>query len=85
MAGIKNPLQQRNWYLPASDNSLTIEERDFELRKQMSVAPVFCHFCGKELILESTSQRSLDAIEITKQERAFGTHFDCYRKHTIID
>lgn len=82
MGGLKNPLQQRNWSLPQVDKSSTIEERALLLQKSLLYAPIYCHFCGLEIILESNKGRSTsNAIEDSKGQQELGAHYDCLNKH----
>lgn len=82
MAGRKNPLQERNTFLPKADNSRTIEERERLLKQHWVEQHIFCHFCGQEIFLESANEDNLNALELTKQERQLGAHMNCYRKRT---
>ena len=85
MAGIKNPIQERNWHLPQADNSLTIEERDFLLRSQASLSanPIsYCHFCGAEMLhTNSGGPGGAGLWEITEEERKLGAHLKCFREN----
>lgn len=82
MAGLKNPLQQRNWSLPQADKSITIEERALLLQKSLLYNPIYCHFCGLEIILESNKDRNTsNAIEDSKGQQELGAHYNCLNKH----
>lgn len=78
MAGIKNPLQQRGWTLPPGSGG----ENDFLMQMEIlkATAPVYCHFCGKEIIVLAAAEGDFHAAERTSQERQLGAHLACYRQ-----
>lgn len=82
MSGLKNIIQERGWVLPSYENSLTmdIEERHYDLYKKTIDSPYYCHFCGKEIVIESQNEKSLNATETSLQERSLGAHFKCFNK-----
>ncbi len=80
MAGIKNPLQQRGWTLP--NDSAGKSDADFLLQMEVlkAMAPVYCHFCGREIFLLSGETGDMHAFARTQQERQLGAHLACFQQ-----
>lgn len=79
MAGIKNPIQQRNWFLPPDNKSTTIEERHLFLKEKTLTTPTYCHFCGK--VLGEQRDGSASAMKRAQDEIQTGTHLSCLQKN----
>lgn len=54
------------------------------LRKSLLIdATVYCHFCGEEVVRESTGKDQHDAWERTEKERLLGAHYLCFTKNQM--
>jgi len=81
MAGIKNVIQQRNWFLPPDNNSATIEERHLLLKQKTLTSPSYCHFCG--IILGEQAGNAPSDAKRAQDEKNMGAHFSCLQKNTV--